>query len=519
MMSLLILDKLSKDYAGNEILTEVSCSIEKKQRIGLVGRNGTGKSTFLRILAGLEEPSIGQVSRLNGVIVDYLEQDPIFSAAATLYKEMLTVFKPVFMIKQKMVKIEDVLNSPEVIGNVTLLEKYLNQYGKLQIRYEMANGYTYESKIKTILFGLKFAEEDFYRKMVTFSGGERIRAAFARLLLKEPDLLLLDEPTNHLDLPAIEWLEEYLQNYRGTVVLVSHDRVFLDRVVNRIYELQDRCLEVYHGNYSAYLQQKQKRIKLQEKAYLQQQEQIEKMERFIAKFKAGTRSTQAKSVEKRLNKLDRIKRPRKPTKIMNLPFSPTSTSGQVVVRCEKLTKGFGERILFKELDLVIERGERVVITGPNGCGKSTLLNILAGELTPDYGMISFGPNVEVGYFTQHFEHLNPELTIFENIYQAKRMDRFQIHSLLGRFLFSGEDVEKKVSVLSGGEKNRVALARLIAKQPNLLLLDEPTNHLDLDSKQVLIDALKDFPGTIILISHDRYLIQELATRKLEFPIC
>lgn len=516
-MSLVVVNKLSKDYAGKEILHEISLSVENRQRIGLIGRNGTGKSTLLKILAGMEDYSHGHVHTGN-CTVGYLEQDPTFHPDASLYSEMLRVFAPLLRIAETMQHLEARLTTREVTADPLLLEKCLAQYGRLQDEFERAGGYNYESRIRTVLFGLQFAEEDFARSLQTFSGGERIRAAFARLLLHRPDLLLLDEPTNHLDLPAIEWVEEYLQSYPGSIVVVSHDRVFLDRVVNLILELENHQIRIYHGNYTTYLAEKQKQEELQFKTYRHQQAKVEQLERNIARFKYGTRASQAKSWEKQLSRMERVEQPKKPPKTMHLAFAPVSEPGRKVLHCQNLSKAYQDRVLFTGLNLTVERGERIVITGPNGSGKSTLLSILAGRLSPDTGEVIYDPGVEVGYFSQHFDDLDPELTIYENIYRVKRMDRFQLRSLLGLFLFSGDDVDKVVGTLSGGEKNRVALASLIAREPNLLLLDEPTNHLDLASRDVLTKALKRFSGTIIVISHDRYLVQELATRLLEFPL-
>lgn len=516
-MSLAVVNKISKDYAGKEILREVSLSIEKYQRIGLIGRNGTGKSTLLKILAGIEDHSQGQVYTGN-CTVGYLEQDPAFTPDATLYGEMLRIFSHPLRIAETMRHLETRLASPEVAKDPSSLSKYLGQYGKLQEEFERAGGYSYESQIRTVLFGLQFTEADLLRPLTTFSGGERIRAAFARLLLHRPDLLLLDEPTNHLDLPAIEWVEDYLQSYHGAIVVVSHDRVFLDRVVNRIFELEGHRIYLYHGNYSAYLAEKKKQEELQLRSYRHQQAKVGQLEQNIARFKSGTRASQAKSWEKQLAKMERVEAPKKPQKTMHLAFAPLREPGRVVLQCLRLSKTFGDRVIFRNLNLTVERGDRIVITGPNGSGKSTLLSILAGRQSPDEGEILFDPGVESGYFSQHFDDLNPDLTIYENIYRVRRMDRFQLRSLLGLFLFSGDDADKVVGALSGGEKNRVALASLIARQPNLLLLDEPTNHLDLASRDVLVKALKRFTGTIIVISHDRYLVQELATRRMAFPL-
>ncbi len=518
-MSLLILDRLNKDYAGQEIFQNLSCTITKGQRIGLVGPNGTGKSTLLKILAGLEDYSNGRLIPASKIQIGYLQQDPTFSPTITLYQVMLQIFEKTIRLEKKMRQLEANMNSMEMDKNPGPMEEYVTQYGMLQEAFELAVGYDYDHKIKTILFGLDFTEQDFNREMITFSGGERIRAAIGKLLLLEPDLLLLDEPTNHLDLPAIEWLESYLATYPGTILMVSHDRIFLDKVVNQIYELGQYGVEIYHGNYSYYLNDKKKRLTIQYKRYQHQQEEIARMERFISRFKAGTRSTQAKSVEKRLAKLERIEKPLAFNKTMHLPFSQITPTGHLVLECSGVSKSFsGDAPLFSHLDLTVEHGERLVITGFNGSGKSTLLKMIAGELKSDTGEFRFDPGVKIGYFSQHFERVDLELSIYENIYRTRPMDRFQIHSLAGAFLFSGEDVEKPAYVLSGGEKNRLALACLIAEQPNLLLLDEPTNHLDLSSRDILINALKDFPGTIIFISHDRYLIQQIATRELRFPL-
>lgn len=495
-------------YGGEVVFEKVSVAVHRGDRVALIGLNGSGKSTLLRILAGRLEPTAGRVAYAHRLRIGYLAQEPELRSDQPLYNEMLEAFADLLQQEHELQQLESQLAHGE--AHPTLLERY----DRLLEAFRYAGGYEYQSRIAQVLAGLGFSSRDLQRPVAQLSGGERTRAALARLLLEAPDLLLLDEPTNHLDIVGLEWLEEYLSRWKGAFILVSHDRYFLDRLANKIWELEFGRLHEYPGNYSHYSKLRWARIERQWKLYEEQQEFIEKSEDFIRRNLAGGdfRASQAQARQKALEKLERVERPRVPKKI-HLYLDAKNQSGQRVLRARDLAVGYGNSVLVRCGDLRLQRGERVALIGPNGSGKSTLLKTIAGEIPPVHGALELGHNVQIGYFKQsQTESADADKTVLDVILTGKDQTVSAARNYLGQFLFSGDDVFKKISELSGGERSRVALAQLAQLGGNLLLLDEPTNHLDIDSREVLQEALKEYNGTILLVSHDRYLIQALATQ-------
>jgi ATP-binding cassette subfamily F protein 3 len=509
-MSLLTATGLGKSYGPLDIFKDLNLSIPRQARIGLVGANGVGKTTLLRVLAGEEEPSEGEVRLARGVQVGYLPQNPHLESARTIWEECLSAFRSLLNQQAELARLERAMS--EHPGDHGLIESY----GRLQEAFERAGGYTFETRIRQALAGLGFNEADYRRPLSRVSGGERTRAFLARLLLSEPDLLLLDEPTNHLDIQAVEWLENYLRDWPGAVVVVSHDRYFLDQVVNEIWEMTP-ALEQYNGNYSAYLRQREERYRRRMEEYEAQQALIEKEDEFIRRNIAGQNTQQARGRLKRLERLLETALITPPVQPRSLKFrlTPAMRSGDLVLRTSGLGVGYRDegRILFRVPDLTLRRGECAAVIGPNGAGKTTFLKTILGQIPPLQGEVTLGSSLEIGYFAQAHEGLRPERTLMEEISAAApQMRPAEIRDYLAKFLFTGEDVFKKVEVLSGGERGRLALAILALSKANLLLLDEPTNHLDLPSQEVLQAVLAAFSGTILLVSHDRYLIDALATQ-------
>jgi ATP-binding cassette subfamily F protein 3 len=509
-MSLISACNLAKSFGVEDIFSDISFSVPKRARIGLVGPNGVGKTTLLRILIGQEAPSNGTVQRSKNLQIGYLPQEAALESGRTLWDECLSVFTEL-MEWQAQLRTMDAQ-----MGANHADTEFLEKYSRLQERFEQAGGYTYENEIERTLSGLGFARDEFHKPLAILSGGQRTRAYLARLLISNPDLLLLDEPTNHLDIQAMEWLEGYLKNWDGAVVLVSHDRYFLDRTVSVIWEMTP-ALEVYHGNYSAYLKQREERYERQLKEYEAQQEFIAKEEDYISRNIAGQNTRQAQGRRRRLERLLSDARLAPPQKSRRLHFRLTADarSGDLVLRTFDLEVGYqdDQKVLINVPDLVLQRGECVAIMGPNGAGKTTFLKTLLDTIPTLAGRVDLGSSVQVGYFAQAHEGLHNHWTLIREIQQvAPNMLEAEVRSYLATFLFTGDDVFKEVGVLSGGERGRLAIACLALQGANLLLLDEPTNHLDLPSQEILQRVLSEFSGTVLLVSHDRYLVDAVATQ-------
>jgi ATP-binding cassette subfamily F protein 3 len=516
-MSLITAHALEKSFGAQEVFSGVSLAIPHQARIALVGPNGIGKTTLLRILSGGEPPDAGQVQRARSLRIGYLPQvaddDPLAGAnpRESLWEFCLTALASLRAQELELTRLESAMADPRQA------EEALARYGPLQEAFERAGGYAYTSRVRRVLNGLGFTPEEDGRPLSLLSGGERTRAQFARLLLDDPGLLLLDEPTNHLDLEAVEWLEGWLKDWAGAALLVSHDRYFLDRAVDTVWELGRRGLDTYRGNYTAFVQQRQERRELQQSQYEQQQERVKRESDYIRRNISGQNTRQAQGRRKRLERMLRteaVERPRD-DRAIRMRFAEGDRSGDLVLRTRDLSIGHADarEALFRVPDLTLRRGECAAVMGPNGAGKTTLLRTLLHEIPPRSGEVQMGASLVPGYFSQAHAGLHPENTVLEEILAAdRRLLPAGARDRLALFLFSGDAVDKTVSVLSGGERGRLALALLAQQGANLLLLDEPTTHLDLASQDVLQNALADFPGTILLASHDRYLIDALATQ-------
>ncbi len=512
-MPLLTVTSLSKSYGALDIFPELSFSIPHKARIGLVGPNGVGKTTLLRVLVGEEEPSTGTIQRARNLRLGYLPQEAALKTDRSVWAECLTIFESLLQLQQDLHRIELLLAANP--DSTELME----QYGHLQTTFEQAGGYEYEIRIRMTLSGLGFTRADEKRPVAHLSGGQRTRIMLAKLLLSQPDLLLLDEPTNHLDIAAVEWLEAYLKDWPGAVLIVSHDRYFLDQVVSTILEMTP-ALEEYRGNYSAYMLQRESRYERRLQEYQAQQEFVEKEEDYIRRNIAGQNTRQAQGRRKRLERMldeSRLAPPMK-KRSLHIQLASSGRSGDLVLRTHGLSVGYADegKPLFTVDDLTLVRGECAAIIGPNGAGKTTFLKTILEQIPPYCGETVLGSSLQIGYFAQAHEGLHPDWTLMQEI-QAVRPKWLpaEVRDYLAKFLFTGDDVFKEVSLLSGGERGRLALACLALQGANLLLLDEPTNHLDLPSQEILQSILADFQGTILLVSHDRYLIDALATQVWE----
>jgi len=513
-MPLITATNLGKSFDPQDIFSDISLSIPHRARIALVGPNGVGKTTLIRILVGLEEPSTGVVQRARGLRLGYLPQEAQFDSSRTLWEECQAVFSELNALQEEMNRLEGLMGKPG--QSEAELEGTLQTYSSVQQQFEQKGGYTYETRIRQTLSGLGFTPGDTHRPVSQLSGGQRTRAYLARLLFTDPDLLLLDEPTNHLDIAAVEWLETYLRDWEGAVLIVSHDRYFLDQVAQVIWEMTP-AFEVYHGNYSAYLAQRAERYSRRLDEYQAQTAFIEKEQDYIRRNMAGQNTRQAQGRRKRLERLLEESRLAPPlqTRKLSLSLRPTLRSGDLVIRTGKLSVGYADegRPLFHVPDLTLQRGECAAIIGPNGAGKTTFLKTLLGQVPPFSGEVILGASLQIGYFAQAHEGLHPEMDLMQEIATvAPEMRPAEVRDYLARFLFTGDDVYKTVDLLSGGEGSRLALAKLALGGANLLLLDEPTNHLDLPSQEVLQGILAHFNGTTLLVSHDRYLIDALATQ-------
>ena len=506
---------ISKSFGSDTILENVSFHIEEHEKAAVVGINGAGKSTLLKIIIGELPADSGEVVVSKGKTIGYLAQHQDLESSRTIYEEVLEIKRPIIQMEERIRQLETLMKDAE--GDA--LESMLSEYSRLNHQFELANGYAYKSEVTGVLKGLGFTEEEFTKPVNTLSGGQKTRVSLGRLLLSNPDIILLDEPTNHLDMESIAWLENYLINYSGSVIIVAHDRYFLNRVVKKIIELDRGHSQVYLGNYDEYSQKRAMIRQAQMKAYLNQQQEIRHQQEVIAKLKSFNREKSIKRAESREKMLAKVEVLEKPTEVndaMSITLEPRTESGNDVLTIRNLGKAFGSLNLFQHVDIDIRRGERIAVIGNNGAGKSTLLKIIMGMLPADAGEIRPGARVHVGYYDQEQQVLHPEKTIFEEIQDAyPDMDNTRVRSVLAAFLFTGDDVFKKISDLSGGERGRVSLAKLMLSEANFLILDEPTNHLDITSKEILEDALNHYTGTVLYVSHDRYFINKTATRILE----
>ena len=511
-MIILALQEVKKSFGTHEVLKSVSFTLQEGERMGLVGVNGSGKSTLMKIIAGQETADSGAVNMQKGLQIGYLAQQGELTGEETVLETLESVFEPQRQMEAELRRLEQEM--AEAGTDPEALRRLGGRYDALTREFERSNGYGWRSSVQGVLAGLKLRE---YQDMKTgrLSGGERTRLCLGRMLLTEPDLLLLDEPTNHLDLKSIAWLEDYLTAYRGAVLVVSHDRYFLDRVCGRMAELLLGTVETYSGNYTEYLEKRTAVYEIRMKAWELQQKEIARQEAIIAMYRRFNREKSikaAESREKRLGKIERLERPQE-ERTVRFRFETRRRTGDDVLITEGLAKGFGERVLFRDLNLHVRAGDRIALIGDNGTGKSTLLKCLTGEEKPDAGVIRWGTGVDIGYYDQHQAGLHEDKTVLDEVWDRfPRMEQYEVRGALGLFLFTGDDVFAPVSTLSGGEKGRVALTELMLRKDNVLLLDEPTNHLDMDSREVLENALRDFPGTIIAVSHDRYFINRFAEK-------
>jgi ATP-binding cassette subfamily F protein 3 len=510
-MTLLTLKNISKSYGVDLVLKDISWQIEEGRKIGLLGSNGAGKTTLFRVITGELDPDRGEVIRSKHLRFAFLRQEYQLQDDLTLFDEMLKPFSELLNLHDRLRSAEEEMSSAENP------KRLLERYGELQLEYESKGGYGYENRIETVLNGLGFKKDDFNKSINVLSGGEKNRAALASVLLSEPNLLLLDEPTNHLDIQGTEWLEEYLTEFPGTVIVVSHDRYFLDRVIHEVVELEDHLITRYLGNFSSYVEQKAERLQKGLKEYDQQQEYILRTEDFIRRNIAGQKTKQAQSRRKALQKLERLEKPKTKPKKMKISFSPTQRTSRALVWTDNLGKEFDGKKLFETANFSIERYDRVGLIGPNGCGKTTFLKILMGEEKSTSGQVGVGSHLDVGYYDQEHQGLDVESSVLDEVWKASpRMLPAELRSFLARFLFRGEDVFRPVKSFSGGEQSRVVLAKLILSKPNFLILDEPTNHLDIASREVLENALAEFGGTILVVSHDRYFLNKIVNRIYAF---
>lgn len=512
---MLRLEHVSKIYPTGEVLKDINWEVKPGDRIGLVGVNGAGKSTQLKIIAGETEPTSGEVIRPASLRIAYLTQEFEVDPSRTVKEEFWRAFKEANEIHEALTQVHHEMES----ADPETLDKLIHRMDRLQRQFEGMDGYGLDARIEKIMPELGFALDDGDRLVSAFSGGWQMRMSLGKILLQAPDLLLLDEPTNHLDLETIEWLEAYLKGINTPMVIVSHDREFLDRLCTQIVETERGVSTTYLGNYSAYLQQKEESQMAQMAAYEHQQKEIEKQQAFVDRFRASaTRSTQAKSREKQLEKIELVEAPEAGLRTLKFRFPPAPRSGREVVVIKELTHAYDEKILFLGAELLIERGDRIAILGPNGAGKSTLLHLMMGMEQPTDGTVELGQhNVIPGYFEQNqAEALDLQKTVMETIHdEVPDWTNEEVRTLLGRFLFTGETVFKRVEALSGGEKARLALAKMLLRPANLLILDEPTNHLDIPAKEMLEDSLRNYDGTAIVISHDRYFISQIANKIVE----
>lgn len=516
-MILLQGQNLARHFGPTVLFDNIHITIQDHERIALVGRNGAGKSTLLKILAGIEPTDAGVVSKGRDVSIGYLDQHSAVDSNKTIWEEMLTIFEPVIRLTKEAEQAAIALTDETLLEDESAYQKALERYDFLQQELQKKNAYGYESEIRSVLHGFQFYDEDHDRPIEQLSGGQKTRLALAKILLEKNDLLILDEPTNHLDIETLAWLENYLLGYRGTLLIVSHDRYFLDKLATGVYEISRSSIQQYKGNYSYYLKEKAARFEQELKQYEKQQGEISKLEDYVARNLARASTTKmAQSRRKRLEKMDRIDRPKGDERSARFSFAIEKESGNVVLTLENGSIGYEDTVLSSPIQLDIRKHQAIAIVGPNGIGKSTLLKSLIDVIPMIEGDIHFGTNVEIGYYDQELKNLSNHKTVLAEIWdQHPTMNEKDIRSILGSFLFTGSDVEKTIPFLSGGEKARLSLCKLALEKNNFLMLDEPTNHLDIDSKEVLENALIDFDGTLVFVSHDRYFINRIATTVVE----
>ena len=515
-MIILSCSNISLSFGERKILTGVTLNIHDTDKIGIVGVNGAGKSTLLKVISGIIKPDSGEISSLNNLKFGYLAQDNSLNRSATIWDELVMGFSDITQMEKRINELHEKIS---IENDQMKLSSLMKEYDSITDRFARSGGYEYNSRIRGVLRGLGFEDSQFDSIIDTLSGGQRTRLALAKLLLTEPDILLLDEPTNHLDLSALEWLEEFLKSYKKCVIVISHDRYFLDVVTNKIIELENCEHAVYIGNYSEYISKKAEQRDIQQKHYELHQRETARMESIIEQYKRWNREKSiiaAESKQKALDKVKKIDKPADAPSQIQINFSSHMSSAKDVLSAEGLSKNYTGRCLLNNISFKIRRGERVFLLGSNGCGKSTLLRIITGKLAKESGSLELGHNVMVGYFDQHQENIDENNSIIDEVWNSsEELTQTQVRNALASFLFKGEDVFKSISVLSGGEKSRVALVKLMLSGSNFLILDEPTNHLDINSREILEGALQNFDGTILAVSHDRYFIRKLATRIFE----
>ncbi len=507
--------RITKYFADNPIIREATFYLNEKEKTALIGGNGTGKTTLLRILTGELSSDSGSVTMAKGFSYGYLPQQQTYHSDQTIYHELLAGKQDILELDKQLRSLE--LDMKHSDGNA--LEGKLARYSKLTEEFEKKDGYAYKSQVIGVINGLQFTGSDRNKPINQLSGGQKTRVALGKLLLNMPDLLILDEPTNHLDLESVRWLETYLKNYKGSVLVVSHDRYFIDRIADKILELEAGFIHTFMGNYTDYAKKKEEIRNARRRQYTNQQKEIRHQEEVIAKLRSFNREKSIKRAESRvklLNKMERLDKPVSESKNMNMAFTPGIISGNDVLTTDGLSKQFGSLLLFKDVSFALKRGEKAAVLGANGTGKTTLLKILAGQMKPETGTFRLGTNVRVGYYDQEHQVLSDDKTIFEEIQdEYPSLNHTKIRNLLAAFLFTGDDVYKNIRLLSGGEKGRVSLAKLMLSEANFLLLDEPTNHLDIESKEILEKALQNYEGTVLYVSHDRYFIDKTADRILD----
>ena len=517
-MIILSCNNLTKSFGVESILENISFTVNEGDKIGVIGVNGTGKTTLFKIISGIYGYDSGEIYTSKDCEIGYLEQNTNFYSDNTIFTEVLEVFSDLIKMEEDLRKMECEISDKSSETNSPDLQKLMDNYSHKLELFQNSNGYGYKSEAKGVLKGLGFNDEELEKPIKILSGGEKTRVLLAKLLLRKPTLLLLDEPTNHLDSDALEWLELFLKQYKGTVILISHDRYFLDQSVNRIFEIHNKKLKAYNGNYSYYVEKSAIDKEIERKTYEDQQKEIKKQEESIERLKAYGREKhlkRARSKEKALSKIEVLDRPDGERKRAKIKFIPAVESGNDVLAVRDVEMSFPDKVLFKDLNLDIYRSEKVALIGPNGAGKSTLFKIIMNEIQPMEGEVKFGTNVNTAYFHQEQKTLNLENSVIDEIWDANpHLTQTEVRNMLGAFLFENEDVFKKISSLSGGERARVAILKLILSQSNFLLLDEPTNHLDIDSKEVLEEALVNYTGTIFTISHDRYFLNKVVDKIL-----